>query len=194
MSTNGLTASRISICAAVLFAAPIALAEYEVTKTTGGPLQIERGGIEIAQGSSLRHEKITLNDPDCPIRIEEVIVNTVRPSSGFRLTAKMNVTALRDVSAFEIHTRVFDVFGQQLGGAIKTNLVLTEITDLAAGQSIPVRGTWAVSDEMATQRLTAVTYVHQVRVSDNTIWLLSEEELGASIEALGLRLIFSEAD
>lgn len=170
--------------------APLAnSADYIVEKSDGGPLQQVSQFIEIAKGSSLRLENIVLNHPDCPIRIDNFRFRLERFTTGFHLSANPRITANLDTAAIELRTRVFDVFGQHMGQALGTNLVDTEITDIESGNWTALEGTWHVTNEMAKERLTLVTYVHQVRLADGRIWVSNAQELDLAIAALELRQI-----
>lgn len=159
----------------------------QVTNLDGGSVTI--GIIDLNKGSSLRRWWVVLNDPSCPIQLENAGIETTYNerfhNCEFRATG--SAKASKAVRAFEVRFVLYDVFGDYM-----TTLAATEVTDLASGATYSFRDvSWNAPMSHASQLLKVVAFVARVRTEDSTIWrfdakVISDELARIRLKATGV--------
>ena len=162
----------ISISMLLLFAVSIN-SQISISKSQGGPMEIERFGSYINKGSTLIREYITLNDETCPLRISPDV--GVEPGfltkNKLWFTASGNIFPQKPIAAYEIHHILYDVFGQHI-----KSLSNVEITDLETPKSLEKDEfferhiSWQAFEHEASEYFYCISYVANVRTMEGEIW------------------------
>lgn len=155
---------------AVSMAAP-PKSKPEITKADGGSITTQlKYGIAVAKGSSLRREWIAINYADMPITLQGTPgVTTVyvskEYSGDFRYSAKFDITASVDISAYEIRFLTFDVWGNHV-----RTLSMTGVEDIASGTKKHLVGVWNVySENEVEEHYASIAFVAKARLKDGRV-------------------------
>ena len=167
----------------------------DVLKADGGSVQIPLGyNVVVNNESSLHRTWFVLNDPSCPLQlVEKTGVNVEYREPNYRFVSDGAVSPRVDTSAFESSTVLFNLWGDHL-----ETLSLVALRDLRSGDQFSLAGkfSWYASEADATEYVTSVTYVRNVRLGDGKIWRadmrsilrkLADIQLKASEEKLDAR-------
>lgn len=155
----------------------------QVTNLDGGSVTIEN--IDLNKGSSLRRWWVVLNDPSCPIQLENAGIETTYNERfhTYEFRATGSAKASKVVRAFEVRFILYDVFGDYV-----TTLGATEVTDLASGATYSFRdNSWDAPMSQASRLLKVVAFVAQVRTEDRTVWRFNHKAVGDELECVHLR-------
>ena len=135
------------------------------------------GSSNINEGSSLHRSWITINDTDCPVKIEDTGIKTSYQFKEYWFDGVGSLTSSVPITAFEIRFVLYDIFGSH----IKT-LSATEVTDIVATEEFDFSdwGWRAYSNEIS-ELLTSVAFVSHVRTADGEVWKYDENAIAGEL-------------
>jgi len=164
----------------LLFAANSYAANYDIERTSDGPFSFFDMGIMLNEGSSLQRESILFNDKSSPVKLLSHTMKVKYKDRGFRFAGSTRVQIGKKITALQIRTIQYDIFGRHM-----QNLANTEPKDFSVGE-ITVDGEWRASEHEITEFLTSVTYVARVRFEDGTQWVFNSDNLQMALSTLHL--------
>lgn len=144
---------------------------------------------KINEKSSLRRSWIVLNDASSPVKMAKAGI-TIRynTSDGFIYVQVGAIDVNQKVVAIEIRHVLFDVFGNHM-----ITLSSVEIEDRPAANSVELPDFfWRTSEKDASQYLTDVVFIAQVRTADGKIWRPQSEALIRELDRIHLKVSDSE--
>jgi hypothetical protein len=154
--------------------------QIQSLKTDGGSVITKLGyGISVNEGSNLKREWITLNDPKCPVQLKNVGINTFYTDSRYGFKSVGEVSVSEPITAYELHHILYNVFGEY----IKT-LSNQEVLDISESKSISKLSSWYASENEVSEFLFVVTYVANVRTLTGTIWKYNSQEIKAELNKI----------
>ncbi len=159
---------------------PILAGDYEILRSPDGPFTFSLSGVELNEGSSLMRESILFNEPSCPVQLTNHSTSIVYKDRGFRFSGSTDLQVTRAISAIQVRTVLYDVFGQHM-----SNLANSEPMDMAPGP-VTISGVWRASDNDVGELLTTVTYIARVRLADGTQWVFDSGNLELALSSLNL--------
>jgi hypothetical protein len=158
-----------------------ASAQLVVTVEESGPVSCPAGyGIEFFKGTTLTREKVILNDVSCPVNINDYQIKTRYNERQFEYYNEGNFASTGAISAYELHTHLYDVFGQH-----QRLLVSTRVEDCQQ-DFIHQAGTWRTTSNDAMVYLTAVSYMAKVRTADGKIWTCDYQGIAKKLSELSI--------
>ncbi len=141
--------------------------QMSVVRTVGSSFTTDIGyGIKINEGSSLKKEKIIINDALCPIQLNGDVgieISTRDRAFAFNPSGSFNVK--EPIVAYEMHHIIYDIFGDH----IKT-LSNTQVADIVGQQIFTKYDGWYASENNVSEYLISVSYVANVRTQSGQIW------------------------
>lgn len=160
-----------------------ASAQLVVTVEESGPVSCSAGyGTEIFEGSTLTREKVILNDASCPVNINDYQIKTRYSERQFEFYDIGYFVSTVAISAYELHTHLYDVFGRH-----QRLLVSTRVEDCQQEFMYhPV--TWRTTSNEAMVYLTAVSYMAKVRTADGEIWTCDYQGIAQKLSELSIEL------
>lgn len=179
---------KLTCLVLLLLAANTYAANYEIKRLPDGPFSIEVMGVKLNEGSSLQKESILFNDKSCPVRLYGHTMWVKYGDSGFRFGRATNAEVSKKITALEIRTIQYDVFGRHM-----INLANTEAKDFAEGL-VTIEGEWRASENDVAEFLTSVTYVARVRFEDGTQWVFNSDNLRMALSTLDLEKKIGEEE
>jgi hypothetical protein len=161
------------------------------TRFGGGSMSTDAGaGMVINRASGLEREWIVVTDERLPVSIiGEAGIRTVYVSphryriGGYEYRSDFSLVARKDIAAVEVRIVVFDVWGD----FVRT-LSLTQIQDVAAGETIRVQPRWQVFRESeVADHYGSLAYVARVRTSSGRILEAEYERIVGEIRTFSKR-------
>lgn len=143
-------------------------AQITVTKTEGSSVVTKLSmGIKVNDGSSLIREKITINDAQCPVQLNNVGIQPIYSSSrsNYTFNPEGNLVTKEPIVALEVYHVLYDVFGEY----IKT-LSNTEVLDVLGQHDISKSSIWYASENDISNYFSCVSYVANVRTKNGQLW------------------------
>jgi hypothetical protein len=144
----------------------VAHSQITVVKSEGNSVVTELGyGIKVNDGSTLKRERYTINDVNCPIQLHDIGVETIYSdrSYSFKPSGKFSIT--EPIVAYEIHHLIYNVFGEY----IKT-LSNQEVKDIDNDRELRKLSSWYASENNVREYFICVSYVANVRTKTNKLW------------------------
>ncbi len=173
-----------SLC---VIAAISAFPQITVTKTEGSSIIIDLGtGYKINEGSTLKKEKIILNDALCPIQLKDDVGIEIIYAAKFLFKPSGNFNIMEPIVAYEFHHILYNVFGDH----IKT-LSNTEVADLEGLQVFNQDASWYASINDVNEYLISVSYVANVRTKSGQLWHYNFIAIKKQLDTL--RIAFEES-
>ena len=155
--------------------------EYEITRSDDKPFAFNSIGSLIKnEGSTLIRESILFNDKTCPVKIYGHSTSFEWKDRGYRINGETKTSISQAITAIEVRTAMYDIFGRHMH-----NLSNTEVEDGEIG-SMNLTGVWRASDSDPSKLLTTVTWVARVRLSDGKQWVFNEDNLLGALITLNL--------
>jgi hypothetical protein len=168
----------VSLSVLVLFCLT-SFSQVSVIKKEGGSVVTKLGiGLKVNEGSSLKRERIILNQANCPIQLNDIGVETSFEVSSFHFKSVGNFTTIEPVVAYEIVHIIYDVFGEHI-----TSLSNPGITDIE-GQKELKSGSWPTSEYNVTVYFICVSYVANVKTKNGTLWHFNYKEIKEQLDKL----------
>jgi hypothetical protein len=157
-----------------------------MTKSEGSSVTTKLGyGIIVNKGSTLKREKIVLNDSNCPVQLNDVGIETVY-SDKYSFNPTGNFTSKEPVVAVEVVHILYDVFGEHM--KTLSNII---ITDMEGVQELAKSGSWYASENNVSSYFVCVSYVANVRSKAGQLWHYDFKAI--KDELLKLKMEFNEA-
>jgi hypothetical protein len=141
-----------------------------VTHVDGGSITTQLGyGIAVAKGSSLKREWIAVQEPSAPAQFEgtpgvATVYDSKQYGGDYLYRAKFKLAFTSDVRAFEVRFLLFNVWGEHV-----TNLVSSEVEDVASGGTKEYAANWNVTASDVAEHYASIAYVARVRLADGRI-------------------------
>ena len=171
---------KILMTAFCFFYSIVSFSQLTVTKKQGSSVVTKLGmGIKVNDGSSLFREQITINDPNCPVQLSDVGVETSYGSSSYSFKPTGSFTTKEPIVAYEVIHLIYNVFGEHM----KT-LSNTEITDVDGQKNFSKYSSWYASENNVSEYFTCVSYVANVRTKSGTLWRYSYKALKEQLDKL----------
>ncbi len=173
------------LCVAVIafvaaIAGPVYAGDYNISRQPDGPFSFKISGVDINEGSSMQRESVLFNEASCPVQIVSHTSSFIYKDRGFRISGKTELIAQQPITAIQVRTALYDVFGKHM-----QNLANTEPKDFSTGPAT-ISGEWRARDNDAAELLTTVTYVARVRLADGTQWVCNFDDLQLALSSLNL--------
>lgn len=151
------------ICISYSFAS---ISQFTVSKKEGSSVVVNLGmGIKVNDGSSLKREQITINDPNCPIQLSDTGIEASYSSSRYSFKPTGGFTTKEPIVAYEVVHLIYNVFGEHM-----KSLSNTAVIDID-GQSFFLKySSWYASENNVSEYLICVSYVSNVRTKGGKIW------------------------
>ena len=144
----------------------LSFSQLTVVKKEGSSVVTKLGmGIKVNDGSSLKREYTTINDPSCPIQLNDVGVETSYGSSNYSFRPIGNLTTKEPIAAYEVVHLIYNVFGEHM-----KSLSNKEITDIDGQKDFSKYSSWYASENNASEYLICVSYVSNVRTKGGKLW------------------------
>jgi hypothetical protein len=160
-------------------------AQIIMTRSEGSSVTTKLGyGIIVNKGSTLKREKIILNDSNCPVQLNDVGIETVF-TDKYSFNPSGNFTAKEPISAVEVVHILYDVFGEH----IKT-LSNSEINDIEGIHELAKSGSWYASENNVSSYFICVSYIANVRTKNGQLWHCDFKAIKEHI--LKLKMEFNE--
>ena len=157
---------QIILFAILLFSSICSFSQLTVAKKEGSSVVTKLGmGIKVNDGSSLKREYITVNDPNCPVQLNDVGIETSYGSSGYSFKPIGNLTTKEPIVAYEVVHIIYNVFGEHM-----RSLSNTAITDIDGQKDFSRNSSWYASESNVSEYLICVSYVSNVRTKSGTLW------------------------
>ena len=151
------------------------------SKSDGGSVVTNLSmGIKVNKNSTLMRDYIVLNDAKCPIQLNSGFGITTTYLQKYTFNAVGEFTASETVLAYEIHSVLYNIFGEH----IKT-LSSTNVEDVPAGQK-QVSGQWYASENQVSEYLFCVSYVAKVRKANGTLWIYSPIKIKEELSKIAI--------
>jgi hypothetical protein len=161
-------------------------AQIEMTKSEGSSVTTKLGyGIVVNNGSSLKREKIVLNDSNCPVQLNDVGIETIF-SDKYSFNPTGFYTAKVPVVAVEVAHILYDVYGEHM----KT-IYNSEIKDIEGIHNLAKSGSWDATENNVSSYFICVSYVANVRTKNGQLWHYNFNAIKEQI--LQLKMEFNEA-
>jgi hypothetical protein len=165
-------------------------ASLEVADLDGGSVVTDLGyKIRLNEGSSLHRHWIVINDPSAPVKLAGVGVKAAYHAESYggeyRYLPAGTASPKVPIQAIETRLMLFDVWGQHL----KT-LSSTEVKDFPANSTIDLSkvGNWRTFENEASEMLSVVSFVANVRLEDGTIWTMDTKKILGEVGRIKIRL------
>ena len=170
---------KTTLITLLLFCSIVSFSQLTVSKKEGSSVVTKLGmGIKVNDGSSLKREQTTINDPNCPIQLSDVGVETSYASSySFKPTGSL--TTKEPIVAYEVIHLIYNIFGEH----IKT-LSNTEVIDIDGQKDFPKYSSWYASESNVREYLICVSYVSNVRTKTGKIWHYNFKVLKEQLDKL----------
>lgn len=177
---------KITFIFAILFFTLPVFSQLTVDKKEGSSVVTKLGmGIKVNDGSSLKREYITINDPNCPIQLNDVGVETIYGSSSYSFRPIGNLITKEPIVAYEVVHLIYNVFGEHM-----KSLSNTEIIDVDGKKEFSKYASWYASENNVSEYLICVSYISNVRTKSGKLW---HYDFKALKDQLGkLEIIFEE--
>ena len=160
--------------------------QLTLTKTDGGSVVTKlEGSLKVNDGSSLRRDYITINDPTCPLQLNTIGVETSYRDPGYVFKPSGTFQVTEPIVAYEVHHVLYDVFGEHM----KT-LSNQEVIDVEGKGTFSVYSTWYASEDNVEGYLICVSYVANVRTKSGKIWRYSYRDIKGQLDKL--KIVFEE--
>ena len=165
-----------------------ASAQVTSTVSDGGSYRLQLSSdIKVNKGSTLHRSLVALNDAAAPLQLVSSGISTSdsHGDRAYRYTATGKVTASSAVTALEVRFLLYDAFGNHM----KT-LSSTEVTDLAAGSELALKGiaSWRAFENEVSELLTTVAFVASVRTADGKVWRHNEKTIATELSRIQLQV------
>jgi len=140
--------------------------QITVTKTEGSPVGAKLVyGKLVNDGSTLKREKMVLNDANCPIQLNDVGIETSYSDGSYYFKQNGSFTLKEPITAYELNYMIYDVFGEH----IKT-LSGTKVIDIERQQELSKTLSWYASGNDVEIYFICVAYVANVRTKNGQLW------------------------
>jgi len=157
---------KITLLSIILFYSFQSFSQLTVAKKEGSSVVTKLGmGIKVNDGSSLKREYTTINDPNCPIQLNDVGIETSYGSSSYSFKPIGNLTTKEPIVAYEVVHLIYNVFGEHM-----KSLSNTEITDIDGQKDFSKYSSWYASENNVSEYLICVSYVSNVRTKSGKLW------------------------
>jgi len=146
----------------------LAAQKIQVTTSDGGSVVTPLSqSIKVNDKSSLHRIWVMLNDPGCPVQLENAGITTAYGDREYLYRQSGTFKASEPVVALEVRYVLYDIFGDHL----KT-LSATSVEDVAADTQLPLSelGRWRGWENEVAELLTVVAFVAQVRTINGKVW------------------------
>ncbi len=179
----------LSMVIAVAIAVSFARAgDYNISRSPDGPFSFSISGVDFNPGSTMQRESVLFNEPSCPVQITSHSLSIIYEDRGFRFSGTTGLEVSETITAIQVRTALYDVFGQHM-----QNLANIEPRDMAIG-SQSISGKWRAGENDISELLTTVTYIARVRLADGTQWVCSFDDLHLALSSLHLEKKIGEDD
>lgn len=170
---------KITFFTILIFYSVHSFSQLTVTKKEGGSVVTNLGmGIKLNDGSSLKREYTTINDPNCPIQLNDVGIETSYGSRYF-FRPIGNLTTKEPIVAYEIVHLIYNVFGEHI-----KSLSNTAIADIDGQKDYSKYSSWYASENNVSEYLICISYVSNVRTKGGKIWHYNFKELKDQLNKL----------
>lgn len=140
--------------------------QITVTKIDGGSVITKLGfNININDGSTLIRDWIMLNDANCPVKLENVGINTSYTDRSYSFKPVGEILVTESIVAYEIHHVLYDVFGNHM----KT-LSNQEVADISDKKGFDKYSSWYANENNVSEYFIAVSYIANVRTKAGKVW------------------------
>jgi len=156
--------------------------QLQINKISGGSVVTKLGmGVKLNEGSTLTREFIVINDPNCPLSLADVGINTGYGNS-YSFFAVGTINPKEPISAYEIHHVLYNVFGEH----IKT-LSNQYVSDLSTSSPLSKYANWYANENNVSEYLICVSYVANIRTTKGTIWHFDYKAIQSELNNLKIK-------
>ena len=147
--------------------------QIQSSKADGGTVLTKLGyGITVNEGSTLKRDWITLNDPTCPVQLNNVGINTNYDDSRYSFRPVGEISVSEPIVAYEIHHVLYNVFGEYM-----QTLSNQQVKDISGTLSFGKYSSWYASENDVSEYFIVVSYVSNVRTKNGVIWKYKPKEI-----------------
>lgn len=163
--------------------------QLTVSKVEGGSVVTKLSmGIKVNQGSSLKRDWVTINDPACPIQLNDIGIETSygsSTSSSYSFKSVGSFVTKEPIVAYEVVHVLYNVFGEHM-----KSLSNQEVTDIDVKSDFSKYASWYASENDVSEFLICVTYVSNVRTKSGLLWHYSYKPIKEQLDKL--KIYFEE--